>query len=152
MFVNKILILQFTIYLLTMCCTNFYCAVEHNVIILNVIIHLWLHWVPLNGIMDNRIIWFMEPNWPRLNKSQRSLNSILWVRNVFGYCYYLVNWISYCLAQSDPIKRRPLYQITKAPFAEHYLGYYETSGYCYLSVDAIIFSWFQSDHIKWLPL
>ncbi len=29
---------------------------------------------------------------------------------VFGYCYHLVNGISYGLAQSDPIKRHPLYK------------------------------------------
>ncbi len=40
-----------------------------------------------------------------------SLNSILCIRNTFGYCYHLVNGISYGLAQSDPIKRCLFYLI-----------------------------------------
>ncbi len=51
----------------------------------------------------------MESNWPRLSKHQMSLNSVLCVGNIFGYCYHLINGISYDLAQREPIKRRPLY-------------------------------------------
>jgi hypothetical protein len=63
-----------------------------------------LRWVPLNGITINGIIQLMGSNWPRLIKSQISVNIILYVRNIFGYSYHLVNGISYGLAQSDPIK------------------------------------------------
>ena len=37
-------------------------------------------------------------NWPILNKSQMSLNSILCIRNILSYCYHLVNGISYGLS------------------------------------------------------
>jgi hypothetical protein len=30
------------------------------------------------------------------------LNSILYIRNIFSYCYHSLNRISYCLNQSDP--------------------------------------------------
>jgi hypothetical protein len=46
----------------------------------------------------------------QIEHSQISLNNILCIGNIFGYCYHLVYEISYGLAQSDPIKRRPLYQ------------------------------------------
>jgi hypothetical protein len=36
-------------------------------------------------------------------------NSIICVQRVFGYCYHSVNRTSYGMAQSDPIKLRPLY-------------------------------------------
>jgi len=52
----------------------------------------------LNGIMDNGIIWL---NWPRLNKFQMSLNSMLCIRNIFS-CYHLVTGISYCLVKMIP--------------------------------------------------
>ena len=51
----------------------------------------------------------MVSNWPRLSKHQMYLNTILCEENMFGYCYHSVNGISYGLAQSEPIKRRPLY-------------------------------------------
>ncbi len=52
----------------------------------------------------------MESNWPRLDKHQMSLNAILCLGRMFGYCYHSVNgMVSYGLAQKDPIKRRPLY-------------------------------------------
>ena len=39
------------------------------------------------------------------------LNSILCIRHILSYCYHLINWISYGLAQIDPIKWRPLWYI-----------------------------------------
>ena len=68
-----------------------------------------MQWATPNLIMDNGIIRLMGSNWPRLNNSQMSLNNILFVQNKLGHCYPSVNGISYGLAQSDPIKQRPLY-------------------------------------------
>ncbi len=70
---------------------------------------LELKYSPLNRIMVNGIIRLMGSNWPRYKKSQISLNSIHCIRSIFGYCYHLVNGISYSLAQSNPFKRQPLY-------------------------------------------
>jgi hypothetical protein len=50
----------------------------------------------------------MGLNWPKVNKY---LNSILCIRHILSYCYHLINWISYGLAQIDPIKWRPLWYI-----------------------------------------
>ncbi len=54
----------------------------------------------------NLIIWLMGSNWPRLNKHQMSLNSILCKRNIFRYCYHSVKRIRYGRAQSDILLRR----------------------------------------------
>ncbi len=37
------------------------------------------------------------------------LNSTFCIRNIFGNCYHSVKGISFVLAQSDPIKRHPIY-------------------------------------------
>ena len=75
---------------------------------LKIIFHI--QWVPLTGIMDNVINRLMVSNYPDLQVPNYTLiTNIGW--NSFAYRYYLVNGISYGLAQSDPIKRRPLYQI-----------------------------------------
>jgi hypothetical protein len=53
---------------------------------------LW--WAPLNGIMVNGIIQLMGSNWSRLIKSQKCVNSILCIRNIFCYSCHLVNGIN----------------------------------------------------------
>ena len=53
---------------------------------------LW--WAPLNGIMVNWIIQLMGSNWSRLIKSQKCVNSILCIRNIFCYSCHLVNGIN----------------------------------------------------------
>ncbi len=69
--------------------------------------------VPLNGITVNWFIQLMGSSSHRLIKFQLSLNGILCKGNIFGYCHHSVNDISYGLAQSDPIMRRPLHLIRK---------------------------------------
>ncbi len=66
---------------------------------------------PLNGITVNWFIQLMGSISHRLIKFQMSLNGIFCKGNILGYCHHSVNEISYGMAQSDPIKRRPLYLI-----------------------------------------
>jgi hypothetical protein len=71
-----------------------------------------IQWTSLNGIAVNGIIRLMGSKCSRLNMSQMSLNNILCIRNLFGYWYHSVNGINFGLAQSDPIKQRPLQILT----------------------------------------
>ncbi len=66
-------------------------------------------WAPLTRITVNCTIWLMGSNWPRLNKHQISLNTILCVGNMFNYCYHLINGIRFILTKSEPNQQWPLY-------------------------------------------
>ncbi len=73
-----------------------------------------LQWKPLNVITDNVIVWLMWSNWPSFVKSQITLSKVFYRRRKFAYCYHSDNVITFCLSQSDHIKRLPLYQGSQA--------------------------------------
>ncbi len=62
-----------------------------------------LQWVPLNGITVNGINRSME-------SSITIFLNLVYVSSSFAYFYHLVNGISLGLGQSDPIKRRLVFQ------------------------------------------
>ncbi len=64
--------------------------------------HFAIQWAMLNWIMDNIISWLMGLHLPKL------LFYTLYLIYVEAYHYHLVIKISFCLSQSDPIKRLPL--------------------------------------------
>ncbi len=54
-------------------------------------VQIWwlIQWAPLNVITVSVIMW---SNWPKESKSQISLNTILWIRKIFGFVIIWLMW------------------------------------------------------------